>query len=71
MILFVFSFSEIKSTMNELDVKYNHLIQVMESEKTAKWKLIEHCDDQAETITILRAEVSYHGLDVLLTMGWE
>ncbi|KXJ15680.1 Ras-specific guanine nucleotide-releasing factor 2 [Exaiptasia diaphana] len=51
------SFSEIKSTMNELDEKYNHLLQVMESEKTAKWKLMEHCDDQAEIIAILRAEI--------------
>ena len=43
--------------MNELDEKYNHLVQVMESEKTARWQLMQHCDDQAETIAILRAEV--------------
>jgi hypothetical protein len=43
--------------MNELDEKYNHLVQVMESEKTLKWQLMQQCDDQAETIAILRNEV--------------
>lgn len=52
-----FSFSEVKSTMNELDEKYNHLVQVMESEKTAKWQLMQQCNDQVETIAILRNEV--------------
>ena len=51
--------------MEELEQKHLHLLQVVESEKTAKWQYTQHCEELTEEIKKLRTEVS--GLKVLKT----
>ena len=43
--------------MEELEQKHLHLLQVVESEKTAKWQYTQHCDELTEEIKKLRNEV--------------
>ena len=44
--------------MEELEQKHLHLLQVVESEKTAKWQYTQHCEELTEEIKKLRTEVS-------------
>ena len=44
--------------MEELEQKHLHLLQVVESEKTAKWQYTQHCEELTEEIKKLRNEVS-------------
>jgi ABC-type phosphate/phosphonate transport system ATPase subunit len=43
----------------ELEQKHVHLLQVVESEKTAKWQYTQQCEELATEIRKLRAEVKY------------
>lgn len=43
--------------MEELEQKHLHLLQVVESEKTAKWQYTQHCEELTEEIKKLRSEV--------------
>ena len=43
--------------MEELEQKHLHLLQVVESEKTAKWQYTQHCEELTEEIKKLRTEV--------------
>ncbi len=47
--------------MEELEQKHLHLLQVVESEKTAKWQYTQHCEELTEEIKKLRNEVSGSG----------
>ena len=55
------------SSKEELEKKYIHTLQILESEKTAKWQLLQQCEEQSAVITSLKAEVSadtlYHDRD--------
>lgn len=42
----------------ELEQKHVHLLQVVESEKTAKWQYTQHCEELATEIKKLRSEVN-------------
>ena len=44
--------------MEELEQKHLHLLQVVESEKTAKWQYTQHCEELTEEIKKLRTEVT-------------
>lgn len=59
-------FSDIDSSFNklllqkeELEQKHLHLLQIVESEKTAKWQYTQQCEELASEIKKLRAEVKY------------
>ena len=41
----------------ELQKKYVHVAQILESEKTARWQLLQQCEEQSEQIASLRAQV--------------
>lgn len=41
----------------ELEQKHVHLLQVVESEKTAKWQYTQQCEDLSTEIKKLRNEV--------------
>lgn len=41
----------------ELEQKHVHLLQVVESEKTAKWQYTQQCEELSSEIKKLRAEV--------------
>jgi hypothetical protein len=63
--LFTFLFFRKKSSFNklllqkeELEQKHVHLLQVVESEKTAKWQYTQQCEELASEIRKLRAEVN-------------
>ena len=51
------SFNKLHLQMEELEQKHLHLLQVVESEKTAKWQYTQHCDELTEEIKKLRNEV--------------
>lgn len=42
----------------ELEQKHVHLLQVVESEKTAKWQYSQHCEELASEIKKLRSEIN-------------
>lgn len=52
-----FSFNKLLLQKEELEQKHLHLLQVVESEKTAKWQYTQHCEELASEIKKLRAEV--------------
>lgn len=54
---FWFSFAELQSEKEELEKKYIHVLQILESEKTAKWQLLQQCEEQAELVSSLKTEV--------------
>lgn len=41
----------------ELEQKHLHLLQIVESEKTAKWQYTQQCEELTSEIKKLRAEV--------------
>ncbi len=51
------SFNKLHLQMEELEQKHLHLLQVVESEKTAKWQYTQHCDELTEEIKKLRNEL--------------
>lgn len=55
------SFNKLLLQKEELEQKHVHLLQVVESEKTAKWQYTQQCEELASEIRKLRAEVR---------MGW-
>lgn len=55
----LFSFNKLNLQMEELEQKHLHLLQVVESEKTAKWQYTQHCEELTEEIKKLRTEVIF------------
>jgi hypothetical protein len=41
----------------ELEQKHLHLLQIVESEKTAKWQYTQQCEELTDEIKQLRSEV--------------
>jgi len=52
------SFAELQSEKEELRKKYIHVMQILESEKTAKWQLLQQCEEQGQLVSSLKAEVA-------------
>lgn len=53
----LFSFSKILLQKEELEQKHLHLVQIVESEKTAKWQYTQQCEELTMEIKKLRNEV--------------
>ncbi|KAG8181966.1 hypothetical protein JTE90_026905 [Oedothorax gibbosus] len=53
----VASFSKIVLQKEELEQKHLHLVQIVESEKTAKWQYTQQCEELTMEIKKLRAEL--------------
>ncbi|XP_034943189.1 ras-specific guanine nucleotide-releasing factor 2-like [Chelonus insularis] len=51
------SFNKLLLQKEELEQKHLHLLQIVESEKTAKWQYTQQCEDLASEIKKLRAEL--------------
>ncbi|XP_045481694.1 ras-specific guanine nucleotide-releasing factor 1-like isoform X2 [Harmonia axyridis] len=51
------SFNKLLLQKEELEQKHLHLLQIIESEKTAKWQYTLQCEDLASEIKKLRAEL--------------
>ncbi|KAL2719369.1 ras-specific guanine nucleotide-releasing factor 2-like isoform X1, partial [Vespula squamosa] len=52
-----FSFNKLLLQKEELEQKHLHLLQIVESEKTAKWQYTQQCEELASEIKKLRAEL--------------
>lgn len=52
------SFSKMVLQKEELEQKHIHLVQIVESEKTAKWQYSQQCEELTVEIKKLRAEAS-------------
>lgn len=52
------SFNKLLLQKEELEQKHLHLLQIVESEKTAKWQYTQQCEELAFEIKKLRSEVS-------------
>ncbi|KAJ4445749.1 hypothetical protein ANN_12434 [Periplaneta americana] len=50
------SFNKLLLQKEELEQKHLHLLQIVESEKTAKWQYTQQCEELASEIKKLRAE---------------
>ena len=57
-----FSFNRLLLQKEELEQKHLHLLQIVESEKTAKWQYSQQCDELTTEIKKLRNEVSHCGI---------
>lgn len=55
--IFFHSFNKLLLQKEELEQKHVHLLQVVESEKTAKWQYSQHCEELASEIKKLRSEI--------------
>ncbi|XP_065348892.1 ras-specific guanine nucleotide-releasing factor 2-like isoform X3 [Cloeon dipterum] len=53
------SFNKLLLQKEELEQKHLHLLQIVESEKTAKWQYTQQCEELASEIKKLRAEVRF------------
>lgn len=53
-----YSFNKLLLQKEELEQKHVHLLQVVESEKTAKWQYTQQCEELSSEIKKLRAEVN-------------
>ncbi|XP_043476334.1 ras-specific guanine nucleotide-releasing factor 2-like isoform X2 [Leptopilina heterotoma] len=51
------SFNKVLLQKEELEQKHLHLLQIVETEKTAKWQYTQQCEDLASEIKKLRAEL--------------
>ncbi|KAG7203406.1 hypothetical protein KM043_013474 [Ampulex compressa] len=51
------SFNKLMLQKEELEQKHLHLLQIVESEKTAKWQYTQQCEELASEIKKLRAEL--------------
>lgn len=60
------SFNKLLLQKEELEQKHVHLLQVVESEKTAKWQYTQQCEELASEIRKLRAEVNF----ITQTLKW-
>lgn len=61
---YIHSFNKLLLQKEELEQKHVHLLQVVESEKTAKWQYTQQCEELSSEIKKLRAEVT--GWDKLI-----
>ncbi|BES94772.1 Ras-specific guanine nucleotide-releasing factor [Nesidiocoris tenuis] len=52
-----FGFNKLLLQKEELEQKHLHLLQIVESEKTAKWQYTQQCEELASEIKKLRAEL--------------
>ena len=57
--ILLISFAELQSEKEELRKKYIHVMQILESEKTAKWQLLQQCEEQGQLVSSLKAEVNF------------
>lgn len=57
--ILLISFAELQSEKEELRKKYIHIMQILESEKTAKWQLLQQCEEQGQLVSSLKAEVNF------------
>lgn len=55
-----FSFNKVLAQKEELEQKHLHLLQIVESEKTAKWQYTQQCEEFHNEIKQLRTEVRPH-----------
>ena len=53
----VCSFNKLLAQKEELEQKHLHLLQIVESEKTAKWQYTRQCEELTDEIKQLRTEV--------------
>ncbi|XP_066274994.1 ras-specific guanine nucleotide-releasing factor 1-like isoform X2 [Branchiostoma lanceolatum] len=51
------SYQVLSQQREELEQKYLHLLQIVESEKTAKWQLMQQCEEQSLEIRRLKREL--------------
>jgi hypothetical protein len=51
------SFNKLLAQKEELEQKHLHLLQIVESEKTAKWQYTRQCEELTDEIKQLRTEV--------------
>jgi len=52
------SFAELQSEKEKLQKKYVHVMQILESEKTAKWQLLQQCEEQGQLISSLKSQLA-------------
>lgn len=61
-----FSFNKLLLQKEELEQRHLHLLQVVESEMTAKWQYAQQVDESASEIKKLRAEVKHNIINELI-----
>ena len=57
LLIYHFSYAVLKSLKEELEYRNVHLLNVIESERTTRWKLQEFAEEQRKQLESLRKEV--------------
>lgn len=63
-VLWCYSFNKLLLQKEELEQKHVHLLQVVESEKTAKWQYTQQCEELSTEIKKLRNEVCFESITI-------
>lgn len=58
-IFFLSSFEALLLQKEEIEQKYLHLLQILDSEKTAKLSLLHQCEELAAEVSRLKTEVCW------------
>lgn len=65
--MFLFSFNKLYIQKYQLEQKHLHLLQILESERTAKWQYTQQCEELVAEIKKLRTEVRVGIIFTLIT----
>lgn len=63
-LLIIVRYSKVLEQREELEQKHLHLLQILESERQAKWHYVQQTEELATSVKELRAEVLGRGTDV-------
>lgn len=68
-LLIIVRYSKVLEQREELEQKHLHLLQILESERQAKWHYVQQTEELATSVKELRAEVLGRGTDVRNSKG--
>lgn len=68
-LLIIVRYSKVLEQREELEQKHLHLLQILESERQAKWHYVQQTEELATSVKELRAEVLGRGTDVRNSRG--
>ena len=60
MLEFIFSFSKVLELKQQVEQKHLHLLQVLDSERQAKWYYVQQTEEFASEVANLEREVNYY-----------
>ena len=57
--LLLISYATLQTRKDDIEHKYCHVVQILDSERAGAWQLLQQCQEQAQQLKDLRQEVSH------------